>query len=262
MNIRIFTIIILSVYSVTLNCQTGTDINKTSQQVKKQGYRVKYYPSGSKAYEGIFKDDHPVGEFKRYYEDESVKSILIYSENGDTADATIFHYNGFISSRGRYINQKKEGKWKFYSATEEGYLICEENYSGNKKEGESVKYYPDGTLAERVIYKNDLREGEWLRFHPNGKPLLRAYLKNDRRNGRYEVWYDDGIPEISGFYKENLREGTWFFYNNNGTIRYKIEYVAGHTDDNQMNIDATKLIDELEKNSVNVADPEITGEIR
>ncbi len=262
MIIRIFTIITLLVFSVSAECQTGIQNNQIDQLGRKQGYWIKRYPNGSKLYEGIFKDDHPVGEFKRYYENESLKSILIYSEDGDTADATIFHYNGLTASIGRYVNQKKEGKWKFYSASMDGYLICEESYSNNIRNGGSLKYYPDGSVAERVFYNSDKREGEWLRFHPNGKQLLKAYLSCDKRNGKYEVWYEDGIPEILGFYKENLREGTWFFYNKDGTIRYKINYVAGHTDDRQMDIDATNLIDNLEKTSVNVVDPEKNGEIR
>lgn len=262
MNNKIFIITLLLTFSATATCQTGTELNQTDQQDRKQGYWMKKYPNGSMLYEGMFKDDHPVSEFKRYYEDNSLRSVLIYSDDGNMADATIYHYNGLIASKGRYVNQMKEGKWKFYSASSDGYLICEEEYSKNLRNGESFKYYPDGTIAERLSFINDKREGEWLKYHPNGKLLLKSCFSDDLRNGKFDVWYEDGILEISGFYKDNLREGAWFFYNPDGTIRYKINYVAGYTDDNQMDIDATNLINDLEKNSINVADPEKTGEIR
>ena len=84
-------------------------------------------------YDGFFKDDHPVGEFKRYYENNTLKSLLIFREDGKEADATIYHPNGYISSKGKYINQMKEGKWKFFSAIYNGYLISEELYSANIK---------------------------------------------------------------------------------------------------------------------------------
>jgi len=262
MNIKIFTIILVLAFSAAATCQTGTEINQIGQQNRKQGYWMKKYPNGSTLYEGMFKDDHPVGEFKRYYEDNSLRSVLIYSDDGNMADAIIYHHNGFISSKGSFINQMKEGKWKFYSASSDGYLICEEEYSKNLRNGESIKYFPDGTVAEKLNFINDKREGEWLKYHPNGKLLQKSYFSDDLRKGKFDVWYEDGILEISGFYKDNLREGVWFFYNPEGSIRYKINYVAGYTEDNQMDIDATNLINDLEKSSVNVADPEKTGEIR
>ena len=86
-------------------------------------------------YDGFFKDDHPVGEFKRYYEDNTLKSLLVYSEDGKEAIASIYHPNGYISSKGKYINQMKEGKWQFFSISTDGYLISEENYSKNLKNG-------------------------------------------------------------------------------------------------------------------------------
>ena len=249
-------------FFVAATGQTGTEINTTDQQGRKQGYWIKKYPNGNTLYEGVFKDDHPVGEFKRYYDDNTLRSVLIYNSDGNEAEATIYHPNGFRSSQGKYVDQMKEGKWKFYSASAGGYLICEEEYSKNLRNGLSLKYYPDGTVAERLSYINDKREGEWLRYHPNGLILLRSFHSGDMRNGKFEVWYENGTIELAGFYKNNMREGIWFIYNMDGTIRYKMNYVAGITDDRQMDIDASNLIDSLEKNSVNIADPEKTGEIR
>ncbi len=262
MNIKILTIISLLAISICTTGQSVTDTNQIDHLGMKQGYWIKRYPNGKKMYEGIFKDDHPVGEFKRYYENDSLRSVLVYSDNGDTANAVFYHPNGCISSKGRYIKQMKEGKWKFYSVSIDGYLICEEDYSRNLRNGESIKYYPDEKVAERLRFIDDKRESEWLMYHANGKLLLKSYFSDDLRNGKYEMWDENGIIKITGFYKDNLREGTWFFYNKDGTIRYKIDYVAGHTDDRQKDIDASNLIDELEKKSVNIPDPEKTGEIR
>jgi hypothetical protein len=43
---------------------------------------------------------------------------------------------------------------------------------------------------------------------------------------------------------------------------YKLDYVAGVTNDKQMDIDFSNYLDSLEKNSGKIADPEKTGEIR
>jgi antitoxin component YwqK of YwqJK toxin-antitoxin module len=262
MNNRILTVITLIAFSLAAACQTGSDINKTDGQGRKQGPWIKKYPHGVIQYEGEFKDDHPVGEFKRYYENGKLKSVLIYSSNGTEADATIYHPNGLVSSKGKYINQLKEGKWKFYSPDEEGYLMNDEDYKGNMRNGPSVKYYPDGNVAERLIYINDKREGEWYQYHPNGSTFLRSFYSGDKLNGKFEVWFEDGTVEISGSYKNNSREGTWLFYNKDGNLLYKMDYVDGITNDRQMDIDISNYLDNLEKNAGKIADPEKTGEIR
>ena len=66
---------------------------------------------------------------------------------------------------------------------------------------------------------------------------------------------------MTGYYSRNFRHGTWQIFNADGTLKYKAEYELGMTKDKQMDIDATELMDRLEKNQGNIPDPEITGEI-
>jgi antitoxin component YwqK of YwqJK toxin-antitoxin module len=242
--------------------QTETDINKTDQQGRKQGHWIKKYQDKNIMYDGFFKDNHPVGEFKRYNEDKSLKSLLIYSDDGNEAVATIYHSNGFIASKGKYINQKKEGKWQFFSAATEGYLISEENYSGNFRNGTSFKYYPDGTMAEGVNYVNDVRQGEWVQYYPNGIPCLKSSYLNGSVNGKFEVWFDNGKIEFSGQYKNDVRDGPWLFYNNDGTFKYEIKYKDGYTNDRRLADEESEFINLLEKNKGRIADPEKTGVIK
>jgi antitoxin component YwqK of YwqJK toxin-antitoxin module len=262
MNIRIFTIICLLAVSIPAECQSVSDINKTDAQGKKQGHWIKKYPNGVVQYEGDFRDNHPVGEFKRYYEDSKLKSVLIYSSDGNQADAALYYPNGFIESKGTYVNQLKEGKWKFYSAENEGYLINEEEYKGNLRNGLSVKYYPDGAVAEKLTYTDGKKEGDWFQYFQNGKLFLRSYYSDDMLNGKFEVWFENGTLQFSGFYKDNMREGVWYVYNQDGTVRYKLNYTGGYTKDRQMDIDAEDFMNNLEKNKGNIADPEKTGDIR
>jgi antitoxin component YwqK of YwqJK toxin-antitoxin module len=262
MKLNIISIVVFLAVTSIATGQVSTDINKTDQQGRKQGQWIKKYPNGNIQYEGIFMDDHPVGEFKRYYEDKTIKSILIYSSDGKEADARIYHPNGFIASSGKYINQMKEGKWKFFSPSVNGYLISEEEYSKNIRDGLSLKFFPDSTIAEKVRFVNDVKEGEWLQYHQNGKLFLRSNYKAGMLNGKFEVWYQDGKPEFSGAYKNNLREGTWHIYNDDGTLRYDLNYVSGVTNDQKMKLDATNFIDSLENNKRKVADPEKTGVLR
>jgi antitoxin component YwqK of YwqJK toxin-antitoxin module len=262
MNTKVLITASLLVISICASSQTEMKINITDQQGRKQGHWIKKYPGENVMYDGYFKDDHPVGEFRRYYENNHLKSVLVYSEDGRKADATIYYPNGNISSKGTYIDQMKEGKWQFFSAYTRDYKISEEYYSKNLRNGLSVNFYPDSTIAERHTYLNDQKHGEWIQYYPSGAVWLKSNYLNGKINGKFEVWYENGQIEFSGQYKNDSRDGLWVIYKNDGTIKYKLEYIGGVTKDRQMDIDESELIDSLERNKGKIADPEKTGVIR
>jgi antitoxin component YwqK of YwqJK toxin-antitoxin module len=262
MNIKIYITASLLAFSVSATCQVDTQINKTDQQGRKQGHWIKKYPDETIMYEGIFKNDHPVGEFKRYFENKSLKSVLFYSDDGKKATATMYHPNGYISSKGLYVDQMKEGKWQFFSSTVNGYLISEESYNNNSRNGLSVKFYPDSTIAEKVTYVNNVKNGEWIQYYPSGAVWLKSYFINGKINGSFEVWFENGAIEYSGNYKNDSRDGQWVIFNNDGSIKYKLEYLSGVTKDRQIDIDESDFLDSLENNRGKIADPEKTGVIK
>jgi antitoxin component YwqK of YwqJK toxin-antitoxin module len=262
MNIKLYITASFLVISVCASSQTDTRINMTDQQGRKQGHWIKKYPNENIMYDGFFKDDHPVGEFQRYFENQSLKSQLIYSEDGKEANATIYHPNGNISSKGLYIDQMKEGKWQYFSAFTKNYLIAEEYYSKNLKNGPSVKFYPDSTIAEKLYYVNDIKQGEWIQYYPDSTVCLKTNYVNGKITGKFEVWSENGNIELSGQYKIDSKDGQWIIYNNDGTIKYKLEYIAGVAKDNQLDIDGSAFLDSLEKNKGRIADPEISKVIK
>lgn len=262
MNYKLIITALFLVISVCASGQTDTRINLTDQQGRKQGHWIKKYPDEIIMYEGFFKNDHPVGEFKRYYENKTLKSVLVYDDDGKKANATLYHPNGNISSKGTYIDQKKEGKWQLYSVFTNGYKVSEEYYSGNIRNGLSLKFYQDSTLAEKLTYINDIKQGEWIQYYPSGGVLLKTYYLNGKLNGKFEVWFENGSPEYSGQYKNDSKDGLWTIFNENGTIKYKSEYLAGVTKDHQMENDESNFLDSLENNKGKIADPEKTGIIR
>lgn len=262
MNLRIIVSICLLVTSICASAQGGSEINQTDKQGKKQGHWIKNYPNGNIMYEGVFKDDHPVGEMKRYNDDKSLKSILIYSSDGKKADASMYHPNGFLSAKGSYINQMKEGKWQFFSELLQGFLLSEEYYSANKKNGLSVKFYPDSTIAEKLTYRDDIKQGEWSQYYPSGALRMKSYYRNGKLNGMFGLWFENGTPEYSGQYKDNFRDGQWTVYKEDGTVKYQVSYVAGIAKDNQLDDAESAFLDSLENNRGKIADPEKTGIIK
>jgi antitoxin component YwqK of YwqJK toxin-antitoxin module len=256
MNPRIIVFLLLLVTNISPGLSQS--LNLTDQKGLKQGHWIRKYPTGITMYDGWFRDGHPVGEFKRFNEYGALVSIMNFSEDGRTADAQLYYPDGKISSRGRYVDQKKEGKWQFFSP-DDGYLMAEEIYKNDLKNGLSVIFYPDSTVADKVTYAENVKEGVWERFHENGKKWIRTVYLKGLLHGRYEAWFDNGNPELSGTYRYNIRQGHWIIYHKNGTVRYRIEYKNGVPDNRQMDLDASKMIDSLEKNRGSIPDPEKTG---
>jgi antitoxin component YwqK of YwqJK toxin-antitoxin module len=262
MNLRILYSAFLIIFSLSASAQSDQKLNQTDAQGRKQGHWIKKFTGESVVYDGYFKDDHPVGEFKRYFENQSIKSILTYSDDGKTAQAVIYHPNGNISARGTYIDQLKEGKWQFFSEFVKEYLISEEYYKKNLRNGISVKFYPDSSIAEKVNYIDDVKQGEWIEYYPSGTLSLKSNFRNGKVNGKFEVWYENGAIEYSGKYINDLKEGLWTIYNKDGSIKYSLEYQLGFTKNKQMEIDESRFIDSLENNKGKIADPEKTGIIK
>jgi antitoxin component YwqK of YwqJK toxin-antitoxin module len=262
MNIKIIITTSLLAISVCAASQTETALNRTDLQGRKQGHWIKKYPDDVTMYDGYFRDNHPIGEFKRYFENQSLKSVLIYSEDGRKAAATFYYPDGNISSTGSYLDQLKEGKWQFFSSTGKSYRISEEYYSRNLRNGLSVKFFPDSAIAEKVSYVNDIRQGEWTQYYPNGSLHLKSNYLNGKVNGKFEVWYENGGIEFSGQYKNDDRDGPWVIYNEDGSVKYKLEYVSGVTKDRRMDIEESDFLDSLENNKGKFSDPEKTGVIK
>ena len=262
MYLRITAACLLAALSVLADAQTDTQVNRTDEKGKKQGPWIRKYPNGNIQYEGYFRDDHPVGEFKRYLEDNTLWALLVYSDDGREALATMFHPNGYVASRGKYVDQKKEGKWYFFSYRIENYRFNEEEYSANLKNGISIKYYPDSTIAEKISYLNDVKHGEWVLYRESGALMLRTSYVNGRLDGRYEAFFENGNPEFTGEYKNDLKEGLWHIYKEDGSVRFRIDYFAGTPKNRDLDIYETEYIDAVEaKYKGKIPDPERTGNV-
>jgi antitoxin component YwqK of YwqJK toxin-antitoxin module len=159
------------------------------------------------------------------------------------------------------VNRLKEGKWLFYSSKIDGYLISEEEYLDNKKNGPSFKYYPDKTVAEKLNYSGDIRSGEWFQYYPDGTTFLKANYINGKLEGEFEVFFKYGKPQFIGQYKDDMREGIWKVYNPDGSLKYSIEYSAGLAKNSDLAKQESDYLDSLEKNKGKFSDPEKTGTV-
>jgi antitoxin component YwqK of YwqJK toxin-antitoxin module len=257
--LRLIFSVILAALTLSLGAQKVESLNQTDSKGLKQGHWIKKTTKGHVQYEGYFKDNMPTGTFKRYYDNDSLQSSLIYSSDGKSAEATFYHQNGYLASTGKYINQLKEGTWKYYSINVRGYLVCEEEYLHNMKNGPSVKYYSDKTPSEKLNYINDLKSGEWTQYFANGQLCLKGYYSSGSLEGKFVIYFENGKPEFVGQYRNNTRDGNWIRYNPDGSVKNNINYASGLATNPELYKQETEYLNSIEKNKGKIADPEKTG---
>ncbi len=229
-------------------------INQTDSNGLRQGSWKKTYSNGKLRYEGQFKDNKPVGEWNRFYKNGKKQAVISYSEKSDSASAQLFDSNGKFIAAGIFLNEKKEGLWKFYSGKQ---LVSEEEFKAGKKHGLSKKYYKTGEVLETCEWIEGLKQGKYQAFFKNGKPYLEYMNVEDKPNGFCISYFENGRKEMEAFYKNGSRHNSWKFYNQKGEEQYTLEYNFGALLNPEV-LDSLNKIEnaEYEKNKNNFLDPE------
>tara|TARA_R110002050_G_scaffold109799_5_gene221556 strand:+ start:2832 stop:3527 length:696 start_codon:yes stop_codon:yes gene_type:complete len=214
--VKVLLFSLLVFLSNMVNAQAG---NKTDEQGRKQGEWIKMKPDGKVNYKGQFKDDKPFGKFKYYGKDGSIITILEFT-SPDSALATHYHSNGKKSAFGYYVNQQKEGVWRFYDR--KGVISSKVTYVNGHKEGPYIVYNLNGSVSRETAYKNDIENGYRKTFDSQGNMLTEGAILDGQMDGMQKI-YRGGKINIQGAYKNAVREGDWIYYDENGK-QYKLEH--------------------------------------
>jgi len=201
-------------------------VNQTDAQGRKQGAWRKYDKDGFRVYEGQFKDGIPYGKFTYYYQNSKIRTISIFSGDGSVTYSTSRFPNGNLMAKGKYIDQKRDSLWQFFSEYD-GALVSEEFYIDGKKEGLEKIFYPGKCEAEIITWKEGIKEGAWKQFYDDGAPKLVGAYKNDEREGPIKTFFVTGKILVTGQYKKGHQDGTWTYYDENGGVTLKEYYDEG-----------------------------------
>lgn len=230
--------------------------NKTDKQGRKQGAWVKTYKNGKTQYEGQFKDDKPVGTFKRYYEDGKLQSVQVYDASG-TSDITFYDTDGkTLASEGHFDGKLKVGEWKYYA---DGKVVLSEVYLNGQRHGVS-KTYNKGSLMEETPYVNGLIEGVRKAYLENGKLYSTTTYKAGKMNGAYRLYEGNDKPVEEGQFENDRKTGEWVMYDEKGNKIDGTSYAGGRAvnekeikkqnsaqfDENQKAIDSKKYVEPTE----------------
>ena len=163
-----------------------TTWNQTDEMGMKQGYWKKSYPNGELMYKGFFRNNKPAGKMLRYYEDGSLQAELVFHENTNVTYATMYFNNGQAGAIGKYISQKRDSIWSFYSYYT-GTLSYQENYSMGKKHGVSIVYYAEGAVAEKTWWQDGMKQGKWEQFFEDSTLRLSSAYQPKKPAIKYET---------------------------------------------------------------------------
>ena len=91
---------------------------------------------------------------------------------------------------------------------------------------EYIKYFENGQIRSKGVYKNGKREGEHLSYLENGQIKSSIDYKNSKYDGLWIDYYENGTIESKKTYK-NSEIYKSVKYNLDGTIYGKFEWKDG-----------------------------------
>jgi antitoxin component YwqK of YwqJK toxin-antitoxin module len=211
-----FVYFILVILIPFIGYSQGT-LNKKDAAGRRQGQWIKLDSTGHKVYEGQFKDNIPQGTFKYYFKNGSVKAISVFSADGKTTITTIYFPTGKKNAEGKYVNEKREGLWRFFSEYDES-LVSEETYSDGKKNGVARNYFAGKNVLEEITWKDGMKDGKWVQYFDDGTIKLQGSYKDDFKEGPMTVNYPTGQKFNVGQYKKGYPDGIWLTYDVDGKL--------------------------------------------
>ena len=213
-------------FIISVGTVHGQAINQRDATGRKQGYWEAVDSNGKLVYSGYFKDDKPAGEMKRYYPAGGVRVIMNYDNNSTKVRARFFWQNGELAARGNYLDTKRDSVWLYYSYHTKS-VSNRVEYSAGKHDGKEQSFYPDGKVAEEIIWRNDLKDGHWKQFFDNGQIKSTATYISGKLEGIYTAYHPNGTKHIEGAYKHDIPHGEWKRYDENVKPVATIKYTNG-----------------------------------
>jgi antitoxin component YwqK of YwqJK toxin-antitoxin module len=199
--------------------ETGEVLRETNYlQGKKEGIEKKFKQDGKVLEETNFKDDLMEGAY--------------WKKNR----------SGLLEKEGQYSKDKKTGLWReYYAEDKDMALKSTAIYKDDKKNGEEIRYYPDGTtVLSQGNYLDGLETGSWKYFYDNGNLESEGIFKptettvedesdkekpselkpRAKKFGPWKKFYKSGNKFSEGN-RDGAPKDEWKFYHKSGKLAAK-----------------------------------------
>ena len=165
------------------------------------------------------------------------------------------------------MNHDKSKKY-YYSS---GELLSEVEYAQNGlKDGQLREYYKTGELKSLEYYKNGQLVDTTFGYYKSGSISVKRYNADDQE--LLEKYYVNGKLEAKGVLIDTIKTGWWSYYDEEGHLTWRVEYVDASNDSSISNsehpnqlisFNANKKIDNAKSNyiSIDLADTIRAGKL-
>ena len=192
------------------------DINVTDAKGRRQGLWTDFYSNGQRRYEGNFKNGRCTGEFRYYDEQGVLQATNTFDKSGSKALNKCFAPDGTLIATGYYVDQKKEGEWRYFSKDNGKLILVEDNKDG-KVHGWSRVYNPlNERVAEEAQYVDGLREGQCREYYDSGVLMMECSYHEGQLSGYAKTYYPSGALKEEGDFLNGDKTGVWKTYNEDG----------------------------------------------
>ena len=189
-------------------------LNAVNANGKKDGlWKGTYEFSKRPRYEGTFINGKETGTFK-FFDDTRAGSVIAtreFNEQNNSAYTIFYDQSKNKVSEGVVLDKKFEGPWKYYHKASTVVMTLE-NYEKGQLTGTRTVYYPNGNIAEEVMYAKNKKNGSCKIYSENGIVLEETIYKNDEYNGLAIFRNAQGAMVSKGNFFNNKKVGVWEFF--------------------------------------------------
>lgn len=180
---------------------------------KGNGEVITYFPNGQPESITTFRNGHPYGEWKEFFDNGNLKSTGTYDEQHQRLVVSEF------DAEGNQLVKDGEGDVEFW---EFDWNYLKGTYKAGLEEGIWQYYYYSGVQSNSVPYKAGKVEGEAMHYFENGKLAEIELYQDDQRHGKWISYFENGEKELEGNYENGLRHGTFTFFVNEKPVLKEI----------------------------------------
>ena len=83
-------------------------------------------------------------------------------------------------------------------------MASKEFYLKGIKQGISIWFFKNGTIAFKINYLNNLKQGEFSGNYKSGQQYISGRFINDELTGEYTVLNQEGIKSYQAIYKNGM----------------------------------------------------------
>jgi len=150
----------------------------SASQLEKDGQIEIKNDSGKILYRGLLSNGRIDGNFKTYYPDGNLQSMVNYRDGKVEGNATFYYDRTGLKVKAQMVfDEKEQMKGEYTEFYENGAKKAILEVEDGKLNGDATFYYDSGILKIEGSYKDGVKNGKWKNYTEDGNLLTRERFK-------------------------------------------------------------------------------------